>query len=73
MPTTKIYDIVTNDIYELPVKYDRRGAKAVGEYLGMSENNVRKYLFINRWQGRYKAIVAGIAKPVWNAKGGLKK
>ena len=61
---TKIYDIVTNDKYEFPVKYHVVGARKVGEYIGISENYVRKCLFRNKWGGKYKAVEVGVKKPV---------
>lgn len=61
MPVTKIYDIVTNDKYELPVKYHLVGAKNVANYIGISEVTVRKYLCYG-WHGKYKAIEVGVKK-----------
>ena len=49
MPTVKIYDIVTNDRYEFPVKAHLTGAKAVAKYIGVTEQKVRKYLHRNRF------------------------
>ena len=60
MPTTKIYDIVTNDKYELPVKYHLVGAKQVAKYLGVKENTVRQSLHRGCFKGEYKAIEVGI-------------
>ena len=63
MPATKVYDIVTNDRYELPVKYHLVGAKAVAKYIGMTENKVRKCLYYGKWNGEYKAVAVGRKKP----------
>lgn len=60
MPTVKIYDIVTNDKYEFPLKYHLVGAKSVAKYMGMTEEKVRKCLHYGKWNGEYKAIEAGI-------------
>ena len=59
MPMTKIYDIVTNDAYEFPVKYNLVGARQVAEYIGVTENTVRKYI-CRGWHGKYKAIEVGV-------------
>lgn len=60
MPVVKIYDIVTNDLLELPVAYNLRGAKSVSEFIGISEQAVRKKLFKGNWgKSKYKAIEAG--------------
>ena len=44
MPTVNLYNIVTNDEYEIPVACDLVGARAVGEYLGINEAYVRRCL-----------------------------
>lgn len=60
MPVVKIYDIVTNDLLELPVAFNLIGAKAVGEFIGISEQAVRTKLFKSNWgKSKYKAIEAG--------------
>lgn len=60
MPVIKIYDIVTNDLLELPVAFNLIGAKAVGEFIGISEQAVRTKLFKGNWgKCKYKAIEAG--------------
>lgn len=60
MPITKIYDIVTNDRYEYPVKYHLVGAKSVAKYLGVTENIVRQCLHRGRFRGEYKAVEVGV-------------
>lgn len=61
MGTSKLYSIVTNDEYELPVATDIEGAKAVGVMLGLSENSVRQHLCRGQWGKRkYKACEIGI-------------
>lgn len=60
MPTVKIYDVVTNDRYELPVKYHLVGAKSVAKYLGVTENIVRQCLHRGRFKGEYKAVEVGV-------------
>lgn len=60
MPVIKIYNIVTNDLLELPVAYDLRGAKSVAVFLGCSEQAVRTKIFKNSWgKSKYKAVEAG--------------
>lgn len=60
MPVIKIYDLVTNDLLELPVAYNLRGAKAVSEYIGCSEQAVRTKIFNNDWgKSKFKAIEVG--------------
>lgn len=55
----KTYMIVTNDLYETPVKQDLKGAKEVSEYLGLSINRIRKNLCTGIWnhKQKYKAVV----------------
>lgn len=62
MPTVKLYNIVTNDKYEIPLMCDLIGARAVGEYLGMQEGYVRKCLCTGKWSHlrKKKAIVVGV-------------
>lgn len=64
MPTTKIYDIVTNDKYEFPVAHDCIGAKGVAAYIGIGTQTVRKYISQGKWGGKYKAVQVGIKKPM---------
>lgn len=59
---SKVYMIVTNDKYETPVKSDVIGAKAVAEYMGISESYVRKMLCgYKPFVGKYKAVLIGEA------------
>ena len=60
MPIIKLYDIVTNDKWEYPVKYNLVGAKQVAKYLGITENMVRQCLCRGRFKGEYKAIEVGV-------------
>jgi DNA-binding transcriptional regulator PaaX len=60
MPIIKLYDIVTNDKWEYPVKYNLVGAKQVAKYLGITENMVRQCLCRGRFNGKYKAIEVGV-------------
>ena len=54
----KIYLIVTNDEYELPVT-ELVGARAVAEWLGMSVNAVRHRIMRNQFSGAYRAYPIG--------------
>ena len=55
---SKVYMIVTNDEYEMPVKCDIIGAKAVSEYMGISLSYLRQMLCgAKPWVKRYKAVV----------------
>lgn len=59
---SKVYMIVTNDEYETVVKSDVIGAKAVAEYMGISESYVRKMLCgYKPFVGKYKAVLIGDA------------
>lgn len=64
MGVTKIYDIVTNDEYELPVKLHVVGTQAVGEFIGTSANNIAKRMSRGSWPGKYKAIETGVKRPL---------
>lgn len=55
----KIYQIVTNDEYELPVSSEIVGAALVADYLGITVQSVRKKLFKDNWTGKYKVVVIG--------------
>ena len=57
--TIKAYMIVTNDLYELPIKDGLIGAASVAEFLGLSVNRVRKNLCTGTWnhKQKYKAVV----------------
>ena len=57
MPRINIYNIVTNDEYELPVACDLVGAKAVAEYLGMRTQSVNKCVCSDHWS-RYRKLKA---------------
>ena len=61
MPIINLYNIVTNDEYELPIACDLVGAKAVGEYLGMKEGYVWKCCCTGKWSHlrKKKAVVVG--------------
>lgn len=54
-----LYNIVTNDEYELPIACDIEGAKAVGEFLGVSDAYVNKHVSLDKWpeKMKYKAVV----------------
>lgn len=59
----KMYDIVTNDKYELPVKYCLAGAKEVAEFLEVKNTNtINKRLSRNSFPGKYKAVESVFAK-----------
>lgn len=59
MPTIKMYNIVTNDIYELPVACDIKGAQAAADYLGISKSNLWRCMKADKWPGKYKAVYIG--------------
>lgn len=54
MGEIKTYMVVTNDEYEHIVKTDLKGARSVGEFLGITENSVRQHICRNRWGKKYK-------------------
>mgnify|MGYP003298748547 CR=1 FL=1 len=54
MGEIKTYMVVTNDEYEHIVKADLKGARSVGEFLGITENSVRQHICRNRWGKKYK-------------------
>lgn len=63
MPVVKLYNIVTNDEYELPIKQDLKGAKEASEYLGISVSVFRTKLCTDKWgKLKYKAYVSGIVE-----------
>lgn len=64
MPTVNLYNIVTNDEYELPVVMDIKGAEKVGEILGIPANMVRKRIWRGKWPKKCtkKAIVVGVVE-----------
>ena len=64
MPTVNLYNIVTNDEYEIPVACDLVGARAVGEYLGMNEAYVRRCLCTGKWSHLrdQKAVQIGVVE-----------
>ena len=59
MPTIKLYNIVTNDIYELPVVCDIKGAQAAADYLGIHKSNLWRCMKADKWPGKYKAVYIG--------------
>lgn len=64
MPEKKLYMIVTNDKYEIPVQFDLVGAKAVAEYIGITVQSVRDRIHKNNWgkKLKYKAVECGTYK-----------
>lgn len=48
-----IYNIVTNDEYEIPIKCDLR-VKEVAEFFGTSTNNIRSMISKPRKKSKYK-------------------
>ena len=64
MGQIKMYTIVTNDEYELPVAIDIKGAKSVADYLGISIQSLRHRIMRDRWSGKYKAVVSGVVPEV---------
>ena len=60
--TIKVYMIVTNDSYEMPIKIGLVGAQSVADYLGLSVNRARKNLCSGIWNHKqpYKAVVDDI-------------
>ena len=61
MPRINIYNIVTNDALELPVKCDVVGTAAVAEYLGMNKMTVSACICKNAWSHnrKFKAVIVG--------------
>ena len=61
MPTVNLYNIVTNDEYEIPLLCDIVGAKAVAEKLGMTENSIWRCCNTGHWSHlrKKKAVVVG--------------
>lgn len=59
MPTVKLYNVVTADKFELPVCCDLIGARAVADYLGVTENVVRQSLCRQNDIGEYRVVVTG--------------
>jgi hypothetical protein len=68
MPIVKLYNIVTNDEYEIPILCDIVGARAVGEALGMKEGYVRRCLCTGKWSHlrTKKAVVVGVREDLEN-------
>lgn len=61
MPTVNLYNIVTNDAYEIPLACDLVGTKAAAEYLGMRENYVSRCICTGKWSHlrKQKAVIVG--------------
>lgn len=62
---SKLYMIVTNDEYELPVKCDVVGAKAVADYMRISISYLRRMMCGSApWSKKmsYKAVPTGEAR-----------
>lgn len=53
-----LYNIVTNDEYEIPVKCDLRVREA-DEFFGTSTNNIRRMISKPLKKSKYKVIVSG--------------
>ena len=53
-----LYNIVTNDEYEIPVKCDLR-VKEAAEFFGTSTNNIRRMISKPRKKSKYKVIISG--------------
>ena len=54
-----IYNIVTNDEYEIPIACDIEGARAAADFLGMSENYMNKCICLGKWSRlrKEKAVI----------------
>jgi hypothetical protein len=59
MPKVNIYNIVTNDDLELPVACDLIGARAVGDFLGMTAQAVNRCVCYGHWS-RWRKLKAVI-------------
>lgn len=59
MPRVNIYNIVTNDEYELPVACDLIGAEAVARWLEIAPNTVSSCVYRDHWskKHKYKAVI----------------
>lgn len=55
----KVYMIVTNDEYEIPIYCDVVGRKAVADFIGMSETHLWYCIKNDKWIGDYKVIDLG--------------
>lgn len=55
----KIYMVVTNDQYELPVSGELVGAKSVADFIGLTVGTIRTNLSRDKWRGKYKAVIVG--------------
>lgn len=60
MPTVNLYNIVTNDKYELPYLCDIKGRQAAADFLGISLTHFCRLLKTDKWKGEYKAVCVGI-------------
>lgn len=52
-----LYNIVTNDEYEIPVKCNLRVREAA-EFFGTNTNNIRRMISKPRKKSKYKVIVS---------------
>ena len=59
MPKRKVFMIVTNDEYEMPVFCDIVGKQAVADFIGISITQFSRCLKADRWIGDYKVIDLG--------------
>lgn len=66
MPIVNLYNIVTNDEYEIPIACDLVGARAAGEWLGLKEEYVWKCTCTGRWSHlrKEKAVIVGTKEDI---------
>ena len=60
MPKVNLYNIVTNDAYEIPIACDIKGRRAVADFLQMGLTQLYRNMKSDRWNGKYKAVFIGI-------------
>ena len=68
MPIVKLYNIVTNDEYELPIMCDLVGTRSVAKHLGMRENYVSRCICTGKWSHirSKKAVIVGVREDLEN-------
>ena len=59
MPTVNLYNIVTNDKYELPYLCDIKGKQAAADFLEISLTQFYRNTKSDKWKGKYKAVCVG--------------
>ncbi len=60
MPRVNLYNIVTNDAYEMPIACDIKGRQAAADFLKLGLTQFYRNLKSDRWNGKYKAVFIGV-------------